>query len=210
MSKFVKDKSVLDIACGSGKGSYILAKEGGAKSVLASDINEQAVKYASIRYSGENISHKVADAEKFTSSEKYDVIVSFETIEHIQNIKAYLKSIEKVLSSNGSFFVSTPISSKELDEKPNNIYHLREWGFKSFHKVLEEYFEIEAIYVQLYPPMETLFDKIIRYLKAKIDHKANIRIMNIEDPFKWDNDNPHGELIGIKYNGYQIVQCKLK
>ena len=50
VAKFVRNKSIVDIACGAGKGSYILASLGKAKKVIAGDIDQDTLKYASLKY----------------------------------------------------------------------------------------------------------------------------------------------------------------
>src|SRR3989344_1791927 len=88
-SDFVVGKKVLDIACGSGYGSDFLLKKGAA-SVTGVDVSAQAVDHAQQNYKSEHLSFVVFDAEKYLSEEKYDIIVSFETIEHVSDFKKVL------------------------------------------------------------------------------------------------------------------------
>lgn len=79
-----EDDVVLDCACGVGYGSYILATGTGLSSIDAVDIEEQAIAYAKKHYSHEKIEHKAADIFCLElPDEHYDVICSFETIEHL-------------------------------------------------------------------------------------------------------------------------------
>ena len=142
---FTKEKNVLDIACGSGKGSYIMAVEGKAKQVLGCDIESDAIRYASIKYKAQNLSYKIQDATKLKENISFDVIVSFETIEHIKETEFYLNSIYSHLNNNGIFIVSTPISEYEENTKPKNPYHVVEWGFKKFQEVISKKFMIEKV-----------------------------------------------------------------
>jgi len=55
-SQYVKDKKVLDIACGSGGGSAILADHG-VQSIVSVDRDQEAIRYAKIRHGRSTISY---------------------------------------------------------------------------------------------------------------------------------------------------------
>lgn len=209
VSQFVHEKRVLDIACGAGRGSYVMAEEGKAREILACDIDPKVVKYASIRNKHERINFDVQNAETFFVKDIFDVIVSFETIEHIPNVENFLERMRASLSDAGYFFVSTPISRKKLDEKPHNEHHIREWGFLEFHKIVSKYFHIENIYLQLYPPRIPKLKRLIRYLKKKLlnanDNLNSSTNNDILKPIPWD---PKTFPVKKLLSGYQILQCK--
>ena len=209
---FVKDKKVIDIACGSGYGSRLMATDGGAASVLAYDIDERSVKYASIKNRHDKIIFEVQNAEKFETTDKADVIVSFETIEHLQNPQLFLQCVHKALTTQGDFFVSTPISYIALNEKPDNIHHVKEWGFLKFHDVLKEQFLIKDVYLQLYNvPPKTDNRIITRGLrKTGIAKMPSHILIERLDPFKWQPEELAANIIGTEWAGYQIVHCKKK
>ena len=79
-SNLTKDKNILDIACGSGFGSYIIATDGKAKQVIGVDLDNDAIRYANHKFHHDNIKRFVGDAVKFKYKEKFDIIISFETI----------------------------------------------------------------------------------------------------------------------------------
>src|SRR5690606_33969585 len=87
-AQFVSGKKVLDLASGEGYGSYLLAKE--ANFVVGVDIDENAVKHASQKYQAENLNFvKGSICETPIKGEKeFDVIISFEAIEHIEEQEA--------------------------------------------------------------------------------------------------------------------------
>ncbi len=100
-SKFTKGKEVLDASCGTGYASDIL----GAKVYYGVDISEEAVAYAKLHYKG---FFEVMDLEKTpTLGNKYDVVVSFETIEHLADPKPFL---EWVKTHANIFVFSIPIN----------------------------------------------------------------------------------------------------
>jgi ubiquinone/menaquinone biosynthesis C-methylase UbiE len=148
-AKFTHGKKVIDLACGCGKGSYILATKGKAKQVIACDNDKEALKYASLKYSRRNIKHKYMNAENLSLKNKSaDAVISFETIEHLKKPKKFLKEVGQVLRTGGIFIVSTPISSMGYNRKPENKYHTQEWGRKKFIELIGKYFMIKDNYEQ--------------------------------------------------------------
>lgn len=195
VSDFVRDKRVLDIACGTGKGTFTLAQVGNAGTVVGCDLDGDAIKYASIRNKHHRVSFVVNDAQQFSDDNKYDVIVSFETIEHLTNVDAYLRGMAKLLTKDGYFYVSTPISRKALDSKPENTYHVQEWGFNEFQNLISNYFTIEEIYIQMrFENYAYAHSRFKRRILTAIERK-NIRIVKekylcnekIMRPVKYDN-----------------------
>lgn len=133
----LKGKTVLDIASGSGYGSYIMAGE--AKEVIGVDVDEESVKYASRNYKRKNITFKVGDAEKIPIDDaSVDVVVTFETVEHIKNYKNFMAEIKRVLKPGGFAIISTP---NDLEFPEGNHFHLHEFTHEELKKVLSEYFK---------------------------------------------------------------------
>ena len=90
--KFASGKRVLDIACGSGYGSGEL-REAGARYVLGVDISDKAVEYAKAHYANSEVGFTVGSAENLSSHGKFDLVVSFETIEHLEDPEIFLAEI---------------------------------------------------------------------------------------------------------------------
>ena len=78
--KFIAGKRVLDFGCGSGYGSYMLS--GMAHSVTAVDVSREAVDFAKEKHAAANLVFKTIPE---LADEKYDVITSFQVIEHVSN-----------------------------------------------------------------------------------------------------------------------------
>jgi 2-polyprenyl-3-methyl-5-hydroxy-6-metoxy-1,4-benzoquinol methylase len=201
VTQFAKNKSVLDIASGAGFGSYLLATKGEAKSVLGCDIEHEAVKYASIKYNHNVLHYEQQDATLLDKNQKFDVIVSFETIEHIADTEKYLEKMAQHLSVNGLFIVSTPISSVEIDNQPKNPFHVKEWGFNKFQEILQPTFKIEKIYLQLHPPRPyTRFDAIYHRFFLRNKPKKRTEIIEYVGNFNISK-------FGKQIVGYQILVC---
>ena len=104
----VKDKTVLDIACGEGYGSAILGRT--AKQVTGVDIDEQSVAHARDKYSHiGNLRYIQGSVDAIPlATDSVDVVVSFETIEHVAGHEEMLAELKRVLKADGVLVISTP------------------------------------------------------------------------------------------------------
>ena len=98
---------VLDIACGEGYGAAILA--GKAKSVIGIDISADSVDYARRRYTNANLEFKEGSCLEIPiPNDSFDLVVSFETIEHVDEHDQMMKELKRVLRPNGILLISSP------------------------------------------------------------------------------------------------------
>lgn len=131
-AKFVKNKRVLDIACGVGYGSNIL-KKNGANYILGIDINKKALLYAQKNYGDRKIKFTYGDITKINIQQKLDVIVCFETIEHIQSDFLAIKNLYNSLAKGGLLIISSPNrpitspTTRNIYDRPQNKFHIREY-----------------------------------------------------------------------------------
>lgn len=208
--QFVYNKNVLDIACGSGYGSYILATQGEAKKVIGVDLDKNAIRYGNHRFANSKITRFADDAVKFKYSEKFDYIISFETVEHIPNYKDFLINLHDNLEKDGTLIISTPVRA-ETSTNLENPYHVIEWSINDFISLLEDNFVVERRLYQNITLKESYFEK--RGIKKKsIDF-----IKRIKPVLKYKNSYIEGitedfsklELEKL-YSGYIICVCKKK
>jgi ubiquinone/menaquinone biosynthesis C-methylase UbiE len=144
--QFCEDKIVLDAACGVGYGSHYIAEV--AQKVIGVDISKQAIAYAKSHYQKENVVFRVMDIHNLEFPDSYfDLVCSFETIEHIDEIKKFLSEVKRVLKRNGKFIVSTP-RARKTNYDPKNPYHKTEFSYSDFQSILEEYFNKVQLYGQ--------------------------------------------------------------
>jgi 2-polyprenyl-3-methyl-5-hydroxy-6-metoxy-1,4-benzoquinol methylase len=137
-AQVAKGKRVLDIACGSGYGAKILAQAGAAQ-VIAVDIDAKAIEAAKKNYGQDNIEFKTGDAESIKEADNlFDLIISFETIEHLPDAEKYLSELARVLKKEGMALISTP-NREVFGQK--NPYHLREFIKAEFEEILRKYFK---------------------------------------------------------------------
>lgn len=122
-------QKVLDIACGVGYGAYMLADRCQAQ-VTAVDGSHDSIAYAQANWAHPGIDYRTASAGSFFThdgSAEYDVIVSFETIEHLRDASLFLKQAWEKLRPGGVLFVSTPNSDVYLlMNHPFHVEHFDE------------------------------------------------------------------------------------
>lgn len=136
----VDGKRVLDAACGEGYGS-ILLKQWGAREVVGVDNNPGAIASAKRHFGRQHISFLVADVEHLDQAlpdiDPFDVIVSFETIEHLARPELFLDRLRGLLSPDGVIVISCPNDPAYELSVDANEYHLRQYRFEDFQKLTE-------------------------------------------------------------------------
>ncbi|WP_277809983.1 glycoside hydrolase family 99-like domain-containing protein [Chromohalobacter canadensis] len=138
--RHVEGLAVLDIASGEGYGSHLLAER--AASVVGVDIDRDSIAHAKATYQRENLEYLIGDcADIPLPNDSFDVVVSFETIEHHDRHAEMLEEIKRVLRPDGLLILSSP-DRYEYSTVRNfdNPYHVRELYRHEFEALLSEYF----------------------------------------------------------------------
>ena len=146
--EFVQGKKVLDIACGEGYGSHILGET--AEMVKGVDIDESVITKAKNKYQGKNIGFTAGSVEKIPfDTASFDVVVSFETLEHTTAHDTMLGEIKRVLKPGGILLISTP-DKRNYGDKPGyvNPFHKKELYEAEFKTLLKKYFRYQEFYFQ--------------------------------------------------------------
>jgi SAM-dependent methyltransferase len=139
-------RRVIDMACGEGYGSDLIAAAGAA-SVVGVDANPEAHEHARLRYARPNLRFARDLVESF--SEPCDAIVFLQTIEHVQDPEAILDHFRSMLAPAGAAFLSTPnllTLAPPGAEKSDNPWHVKEYRADEFRELCEGHFE----HVQLF------------------------------------------------------------
>ena len=143
--EYVENKNVLDIASGTGYGADILYKLGRAKHVFGVELNQEAVDYANAIYSSEYVEYKQGSILDIPFTDNtFDVLTSFETLEHIENEERQMQEIKRVLKKDGLYILSTP---NDWDNS-NNKFHVRDYDYNSVKELISKHFEIIKMYNQ--------------------------------------------------------------
>ena len=142
-SHYIKGKKVLDLACGSGYGCKIIAKAGATK-VVGVDISQESIEFAQKKFGMSNIVFIRRDILSYETEERYDVITSFETIEHVERYDMALQKFYSLLKPTGILIISSPnrkITSplaKTINDSPVNRFHKREFNTSELRAGLEK------------------------------------------------------------------------
>ncbi len=142
---FAAGKVVLDIACGEGYGSAVLA--GAAARVYGVDIAPDAIAHAKAKYQRPNVEFLTGRCADIPLADgAVDLVVSFETIEHHTEHKEMFAEIKRVLRPGGLMIMSSP-DKLEYTERANhaNAYHVKELYAEEFQQLVERYFTHVAI-----------------------------------------------------------------
>lgn len=144
--RFVKGKQVLDVACGEGYGAAALRRAGAAR-VIGVDISEDACRHARQRY---GLDARASSAEKIPlANASIDVVISFETIEHVPDPISFLDECTRVLKSEGKLIISTPNKAVYSGPgQPSNPHHCSEMTEDEFLSALRSRFQHIKLYSQ--------------------------------------------------------------
>jgi len=139
-AELVAGHEVLDAACGEGYGSHLLA--GRARSVTGLDIGEAAVAHARERYRRDNLRFDLGDATRLPyDDDRFDVVVSFETLEHLEAQDTLLAEFRRVLRADGFLIISSPDRRSYSDESGyDNPFHVRELYRDELESLLGRHF----------------------------------------------------------------------
>ena len=140
--------SVLDIACGMGYGSYILAKDLDRTSVVGADYDPRGVDIARSTYREENLSYVQGNIVTWERSDGsstaplgvFDAIVSFDTIEHLLHREIALIRMAENLASDGVLLLSTPCGCQMTQLNPGWEHHKIEYSHLDLRNLLSRFF----------------------------------------------------------------------
>jgi SAM-dependent methyltransferase len=144
---FCRGRRVLDLGCGSGYGAARVAEV--AASVHAVDVSAEAVAYAAATYARANTTFSViqADADLPFADGQFDVVLSFQVIEHVRDHAAYLAQAARVQAEGGRLVLITPDRRHRLlpGQRPWNRWHLREYAGTELRSLVSRSFEVEKL-----------------------------------------------------------------
>jgi FkbM family methyltransferase len=147
-SSIVTGKKVLDIASGEGFGAWFLAQR--AAHVIGVDISQESVAHASERYRHPRLEFRQGDCRAIPlEDDSVDVVVSFETLEHIREHNEFIAEIRRVMKPGGVLLISTPeIVGYAAGRTQPNEYHALELSREDFAALLQSQFSNVALYDQ--------------------------------------------------------------
>ena len=145
---FARGKSVLDIACGEGYGSALLAQV--ANLVIGVDIDPVTIKHARHCYYNQNLKFLVGSCESIPlPNNSVEIVTSFETIEHHDKHEEMMLEIKRVIKPGGLLVISSPNRFVYSDEPEFvNQYHVKELYYDELMDLLSRHFKNIKCYGQ--------------------------------------------------------------
>lgn len=143
LDEIKKTHLVLEIGCGSGVFLDMLRKKG--IEAVGLEFNGEAIRKASCR--GLKVHQQKIEDHANENCEIYDVVVFFQVLEHIVDVKGFIEGALKVLKRDGALFVSVPNNDgpyHRFHDDPLNMppHHMGRWNVNSLI-ALQEFFPVK-------------------------------------------------------------------
>jgi GT2 family glycosyltransferase/SAM-dependent methyltransferase len=145
---YCRDRDVLDVASGEGYGTALIAQV--AKSVVGIEYDENTVLTARTSFQKPNLRFERGDARAMPLPDGcVDVVVSFETLEHLAEHEQFISEIRRVLRPDGLLIISTP--DRDIYSSagsPPNPFHILELTRPEFESLISRNFKNTEILLQ--------------------------------------------------------------
>lgn len=197
-SKYTNNRNVLEVGCGTGYGTGLIAKN--STFVVGVDTSVPAISYAKREYSGENCEFLVEDGTSLAfATEVFDVLLSFEMIEHLSDPNHYLTEIHRVLKKGGVLIISTPnkLFTSPGRRTPIWKYHLREFYYEEFKQILKQLFpDVIVLGQRIENPRNLAWDQRVKMLHrvARLIPSSLIRSLPLSMIYRIMGDVPEPKL----------------
>ncbi|MFC4625893.1 methyltransferase domain-containing protein [Daeguia caeni] len=181
----VTNRVVLDIACGEGYGSALLADQ--AARVIGVDIDAQTVDHAQRKYTRPNLEFMVGDCVAIPLADhSVDIIVSFETIEHHAEHEQMMHEFKRILRPNGCVIISSP-DKKYYSEETGfvNEFHVKELYRDQFSDLLSKYFANVRLFNQRIAYGSAIFpeDRQGEFQNYYMSHNSVVPMQGVRHPY---------------------------
>lgn len=174
--------NVLEIGCGEGYGVEFLYKNAAQLTLI--DKSPYTAELINNKYPNTTIIQKKIPPLTQLKSNSFDVVVSFQVIEHIKDATLYLQEIHRVLKPNGKAYISTPNALKTIARNP---WHYKEYTFEDLEVLFKNTFEqytIQGIQgnaktTAYYEKSKKSVARFLRYDIFKLEHKIPSWLLQI-------------------------------
>lgn len=193
---------ILEVGCGEGRGIALMMPK--AKTFTAVDKIEEAlaklrVQFPAGKFIGTNIPPLTALADN-----TYDVVVTFQVIEHIENDRLFLQEIQRVLKPGGMALVTTPNRKLSLTRNP---WHVREYLADELTNLAQKYFssvEMKGIsgnekVMEYYEQNKKSVERITRFDFLNLQYRLPASVLRIpyELMNRWNRNKLQSKAEGL-------------
>jgi len=206
---------VLEVGCGEGRGIGLVLPM--AKSYSAIDKIEPVIDKLRTKYpAGKFYSGNIPPLDPFIDN-LFDVVITFQVIEHIQDDLNFLKEIHRVLKPGGLAIITTPNRPMSLSRNP---WHIREYTGKELGDLCSKFFskvEVKGIsgnekVMEYYERNRKSVQRIMKWDVFDLQHKLPASLLRI--PYEMLNRRNRNKLKGtadqlvtsIKQEDYKVVE----
>tara|TARA_A100001015_G_scaffold319914_1_gene444485 strand:- start:548 stop:1273 length:726 start_codon:yes stop_codon:yes gene_type:complete len=147
---FLKEKNIkiLDCFCGVGYGCTILSDFYNKAEITGIDGSKETIEYAKRFYARNSINY-YRKRFPFNHNEKYDLVVSFESLEHIETYQEFFLFLQNSLKKEGYLILSTPNESVVPFKEGDYKFHYRHFNLSDYEGLAKEYnLCIEKVFFQ--------------------------------------------------------------
>jgi len=212
VASYIKEgDSVLDIASGSGYGTNYLSNF--TNKVCGADVDQKSIDYCKDRY-GKNSKIKFVkinqDELEKSFINKFDVVVSIETIEHSDKRVEFLRNLSRYMKRNGTLIISTPNNYLGI-YPPENEFHKYEYQIEELVAILHgEFPDFRVLVFGQLPTGIMSSDKIVINPVRAALRKLRIFVYSIDNKlFHILSRLEHTEIykkLGRLFRGFEIDQ----
>jgi SAM-dependent methyltransferase len=178
---------VLDAACGLGYGSAILTDATLADSIVGVDLDEEAIRYATDHFARDrrrlNFETRDLSTVSHWSRAAFDVIVSFETLEHLTAPAKFLAECQRLLTPGGRLICSVPNEYVEDDDGESRPPHLHIFTRGLLEQLCGKFLSIEQVCGQTFGARSGVPIRRIQAAGADDQPADSWLLVGMTDPF---------------------------
>jgi SAM-dependent methyltransferase len=185
-----KTDKVYEIGCGNGNFLMKLAEKG-IENISGSELNMDSV--LSAKNKGLNVEYKTIQDKAKIILDSYDVVCTFQVLEHIYDVKSFLDSSLKILKKGGKLIIAVPFNNPYLfgHDILNTLnlppHHMGLWNLKTF-KSLQKHFplKLEKLIIEKLPLEGYDFERYF-LVNKDINYSVGLPFKKLYDKlyFKW-------------------------
>lgn len=134
-----REKRILEIGCGAGSLSNYFCERG--YDITSIEISKVALERAKELYKGLTVYQMSAEKLEFQDN-YFDIVLSFDVLEHIPAVDAHLREVQRVLRGGGYYLFQTPNKYTNI---PFEVVKDRSLKYRIYHPSLQSYLSLKRL-----------------------------------------------------------------